>query len=449
MKKKLFLGALFIVLIIIVYLVAGKIFPMYASRLPLFFILLLMDLYLWFPFKKWIQVKKLLNRQLLAKLFWLPFVLFIGFFAFTAIYPFADNQRGLKTYWLGLIIIIYISKLFPFVFFLSSDFLCFIKKAFNHIFKKPLKEKTGRSKFLVFMGIFLGSVAFVGLFVGMTSWAYNFKVKREVIHFVNLPEAFDGLRIVQISDLHLGSWTSTKSMQRAVKMINELNPDLVFFTGDLVSFQTSEAYPFENQLKKIKSKYGVFSVLGNHDYGDYSRWNSPEAKAKNFNNLIDFQKRIGWNLLNNRNFIISPPDEDTLNKKDAIAIIGVENWSSHTRFKKSGNLEKALSGTENIPFKLLLSHDPTHWEKQVSSKYKDIDITFSGHTHGMQMGIEFWGIKWSPAQWMYKYWAGLYSGESGNKKQYLYVNRGLGNIAYPGRVGMPPEITLIELKKEN
>ncbi len=449
MKKKLVLSTLFIVLIIIVYLVAGKLFPMYASRLPLFFILLLMDLYLWFPFKKWIQVKKLLNRQLLAKLFWLPFVLFIVFFAFTAIYPFADNQRGLRTYWLGLIIIIYISKLFPFVFFLLSDLHCFIKKAVNHIFKKPLKEKTGRSKFLVFMGIFWGSVAFVGLFVGMTSWAYNFKVKREVIHFVNLPEAFDGLRIVQISDLHLGSWTSTKSMQRAVKMINDLNPDLVFFTGDLVSFQTSEAYPFENQLKKIKSKYGVFSVLGNHDYGDYSRWNSSEAKAKNFNNLIDFQKRIGWNLLNNRNFIISPPGEDTLNKKDAIAIIGVENWSSHIRFKKSGNLEKALSGTGNVSFKLLLSHDPTHWEKQVSSKYKDIDITFSGHTHGMQMGIEFWGIKWSPAQWMYKYWAGLYSGESGNKKQYLYVNRGLGNIAYPGRVGMPPEITLIELKKGN
>jgi len=449
MKKKLFLSTLFIVLIIIVYSVAAKLFPMYASRLPIFFILLLMDLYLWFPFKRWIQAKKLLNRQFLAKLFWLPFVLFVGFFAFTAIYPFADNQRSLRTYWLGLIIIIYISKLFPFAFFLLSDLLYFIKKAVNHIFKKPLKEKTGRSKILIFMGIFWGSIAFVGLFVGMTSWAYNFKVKKEVIHLVNLPEAFDGLRIVQISDMHLGSWTSTKSMQRAVKMINELNPDLVFFTGDLVSFQTNEAYPFENQLKKIKSKYGVFSVLGNHDYGDYSRWDSPEAKTINFNNLIDFQKRIGWTLLNNQNFLIYPPGVDTLNKKDAIAIIGVENWSSHTRFKKNGNLGKALSGTENVPFKLLLSHDPTHWEKQVCSKYKDIDITFSGHTHGMQMGIEFWGIKWSPAQWMYKYWAGLYSSESCNKKQYLYVNRGLGNIAYPGRVGMPPEITLIELKKSN
>lgn len=435
-------------LIIIAFLVAIKLFPMYASRLPALFLLLLLDLYLWFPFKRWANVKKSLIRQLVSKLFWLPFVLFLTFFAFLAIYPLTDNNKMLRTYWLGFVIIIYISKLIPFVFFLLSDLLCFIKKVYAHIFEKPVERKIRKSKFLVCMGLFFGSVAFIGLFVGMTSWAYKFKVKQEIIPLANLPEGFDGLRIVQISDLHLGSWTSTKAMQKAVKMINDLNPDMIFFTGDLVSFQTNEAYPFENQLKKIKSKYGVFSVLGNHDYGDYSQWNTPAAKAKNANDLIDFQKRLGWKLLNNQNWIVKKDNNDSLNLENEIAIVGVENWSSHARFKKRGNLEKALLGTEGVPLKLLLSHDPTHWEKQVNGKHPDIDVTFSGHTHGMQLGIEFWGIKWSPAQWMYKYWAGLYSSNSGSKKkQYLYVNRGLGNIAYPGRVGMAPEITLVVLKK--
>ena len=208
-----------------------------------------------------------------------------------------------------------------------------------------------------------------------------------------------------------------------------------------MNYTTDEAFEFEDIFKKLKAQYGVFCVLGNHDYGDYKRWESKEAKNQNMEELYSFFSRVGWKLLRNENHVIQKGNEK-------IAIIGVENWGSLGRFQKYGDLDKAIKGVENIPVKILLSHDPSHWELKVNNLPVTIDLTFSGHTHGAQFGVEIHGIKWSPAQYIYKYWAGLYSelnSMTGNK-QYLYVNRGTGSIGYPGRVGILPEITLVELQ---
>ena len=254
-----------------------------------------------------------------------------------------------------------------------------------------------------------------------------------------LPVVFDGLRIVHISDLHLGSWTSKAKLAEVVDIINEQEADLVFFTGDLVDYVSAEAFGYKSILSKVESRFGVFATLGNHDYGDYTTWDSPEAKQANMDELYNFFREIDWKLLNNENHIIE-------NGGEKLAIIGIENWSSYDRFPKYGDLDKALKGTSDIPVKLLLSHDPTFWDQKVQNYYPLIDITFSGHTHGFQFGIDTPGLKWSPAQYMYKQWAGLYSvaGESG-RRQYLYVNRGTGTIGYPGRIGILPEITVVEL----
>jgi predicted MPP superfamily phosphohydrolase len=250
-----------------------------------------------------------------------------------------------------------------------------------------------------------------------------------------LPEALSGLKIVQISDIHSGSFLYPESVQKAVEIINQQHADLIFFTGDLVNNTADEVIPLLPILSKIKATYGVFSILGNHDYGDYVRWDSPEKKQENLNQLKRYHKELGWQLLTNANRIVSIHGKQ-------IGIVGVENYSTHMRFPKYGNLQASFSGIENTHLKLLLSHDPSHWAHEVITQFKDIAITFSGHTHGFQFGVEIPGIiQWSPIQYVYKQWAGLYK----NGNQMLYVNRGLGHLGYPGRVGILPEITLIEL----
>jgi predicted MPP superfamily phosphohydrolase len=211
--------------------------------------------------------------------------------------------------------------------------------------------------------------------------------------------------------------------------------DIIFFTGDLVNNEATETEPFIEILSRVKAPMGVFSTLGNHDYGDYKTWESPEAKVKNLQDLKDIHAQLGWKLMMNEHVALKKGD-------DEIALIGIENWGGNLNFPKYGDMKKAHAGTEKYPVKLLLSHDPSHWEMQVRKDYKDVDITFSGHTHGFQFGIEIPGwIKWSPSQFVYKQWAGLY--QQGDQK--LYVNRGFGFLGYPGRVGIMPEITVLEL----
>ncbi len=290
-----------------------------------------------------------------------------------------------------------------------------------------------RSAFLRRIGLILGGTMFGLFFYGMSN-RHKYRVKKVSLDFSNLPPAFHGLKVVQISDIHSGSFTNKMGVQRGIDMINELKPDLVLFTGDLVNNKSSEMLGYINIFKQIQASIGVYSIFGNHDYGDYHNWKTPEEKIANLEELKRIHKALGWRLLLDENVLINRGAE-------TISLIGVENISSS--FHSYGSLPKAYHGAEEIPFKILMSHDPSHWDKEVTQDFKDIDLTLSGHTHGFQFGVEIPWLKWSPAKFIYKQWAGLYQKEN----QYIYVNRGFGFLGYPGRIGILPEITLLELNK--
>lgn len=292
-----------------------------------------------------------------------------------------------------------------------------------------------RSNFLVHFAIALGMIPLLTLSYGMVRNPYRYQLHTERVRITNLPEALKGLRIVHISDIHAGSFNRTAPLRKAIEMINRQEPDLVFFTGDLVNYRSDEMLPYTEVFKDIRARYGVFSVLGNHDYGDYVAWESTQDKVDNLQQLVQIQTDMGWQLLRNEH------QQITINGHK-VAVIGVENFSALPRFPRYGRLSQAYTGSEPADLKLLLSHDPTHWEAEVTADYPEIALTFSGHTHGMQFGFEIPGVvKWSPAQYMYKQWAGLYR----QGQQWLYVNRGFGMLGYPGRVGILPEITRVEL----
>jgi len=280
------------------------------------------------------------------------------------------------------------------------------------------------------------AIPFILLPYGILFNRHRYEVRRVNVVKENLSEDLDGLRIVQISDLHSGSFFDPEGFIKGVEMINDLQPDLIFFTGDLVNNRAVEFLPFTDTFRKLRSRYGIYSVLGNHDYGDYVQWRSKEAKNSNLKRLLDIQRSMGWKVLLNDHDIVEVG-------KGRLAIIGVENYSAKLRFPKYGDLARATEYITNVDLQLLLSHDPSHWRSQIVTEYNDIDITFSGHTHGMQFGIELGNWQWSPIKYVYKEWAGLY--RSG--KQYLYVNRGFGVLGYPGRVGILPEITLMTISR--
>lgn len=294
------------------------------------------------------------------------------------------------------------------------------------------------TKTVAIIALTLGGILAFILIYGMLRNRYRYKVHRKTIKINELPSALEGLKIVQISDIHSGSFTEVDPLRKGVDLINQEKADLVFFTGDLVNNVAGEMEPFIPVFKEIKAKRGVFSILGNHDYGDYVLWKSTEAKLQNFRELIRTHRCLGWDLLLNENRILDVNGA-------SLAIIGVENYSAKGRFSKYGDLSRAMEGTTDADVKLLLSHDPSHWLDEVVEKNKDIALTLSGHTHGMQFGIEIPGwFKWSPIQYIYTEWAGLYQ----RGKQYLYVNRGFGFLGYPGRVGVLAEITVLTLEKE-
>lgn len=284
------------------------------------------------------------------------------------------------------------------------------------------------------------SIIIISLFVlillvgGMIRNRYNYKVHRINIPIKDLPEGLEGFKLIQISDIHSGSFSSDNEIQQGIDLINQEEADLVCFTGDLVNSKATEIEPYMNLFGQIKSKHGVYSILGNHDYGDYTMWATREAKEANFQRLIQNHEKMGWQLLRNEHRKIEV--EDT-----SLTIIGVENYSASGRFHKYGDLDRAIENMEPGNVQVLLSHDPSHWEDQVIQRFDHIDLTLSGHTHGFQFGFEFSKrIRWSPARWAYRQWAGLY--EQGNQK--LYVNRGFGFLGYHGRVGILPEITVLE-----
>lgn len=444
--KKIGIGASIAILItIILYFFLKEEMPKVVSRLPFLIGLFVLDLYLWSGIRKLVFLYHKAIIYSLMFLYWLPALALIGA-AFSSFFIDYDNWNDtFRTYFIGTIFVFYAAKMIPLMFLIVNDALRFIKYLLHLLTPKSQKHiddefRNSRSKFLQQFSLVTGSIFLGSLIMGMVKWAYDFNIWRHRILLPHLPASFNGFRIVQISDIHLGTMATEKALKEAVRMINELKPDVIFFTGDLVNYATSEAFSFQHVLADLKARHGIYATLGNHDYGDYKKWDSPEAKQENMEDLYDYYRDLGWTLLNNQNDIVEKRGEK-------IAVVGIENWSAYPRFPKRGDMKKALQGVEDIPVKLLLSHDPTHFSAEVVKSYPEIDIAFAGHTHGMQFGIEIPGVKWSPAKYMYKHWAGLYEDNRYEKPQYLYVNRGLGVIGYPGRIGILPEITLMELAK--
>lgn len=427
------------------YFLLAQELPHYKREYIFFIVLLFADLYLWSALRKSIFSYKFWLKTVVTFVFWLPLMMVIFFIIGAAIVPIINWNDTFRTFWIGFIVVFYTAKILPLFFLILADLVRIIKKA-PAFFTKENREEIrnqsegiSRSKFLQYMGYLSGGLVLGTMLTGMFKWVYDFNIVKKQLRYKRLPKAFDGFKIVQISDLHLGSWDSLKPLEEAVKHINNLKADIVLFTGDLVNYSTREALRFAPVLKEIKAPFGIFATLGNHDYGDYVSWPSKAAKQKNMNQLFMLYKDMGWKLMNNTH---------TMLKKDGaeIALIGVENWGAHARFPKRGDIKKAAKGINPDTFKVLMSHDPTHWDNIIIPENYDIDLTLSGHTHGFQFGIESRGFKWSPAQYLYKEWAGLYT--DNNSSRQIYVNRGLGSIGYPGRIGILPEITLLQLKSE-
>ncbi len=337
----------------------------------------------------------------------------------------------------NLFITLFVTKIFVLIFLLGED----VFRIFTGIFKKvsgtnlegaPLMPE--RREMVSKVALMFAAIPFASFIYGITKGKYSYKIHRKELFFKDLPEAFNGFTITQISDVHAGSFDDKSAVHEGIKLIQELNSDVFVFTGDMVNNRAEEIEPFKDIFGSIKAKHGQFSILGNHDYGDYVAWESPEHKTENLNRLKQHHADMGYKLLLDEHIRIQKDNE-------SIVLAGVENWGKG--FGERGDLQKALHGTNDKDFKVLLSHDPTHWDEQVKVNQNPIHLTLSGHTHGMQMGVEIPGFKWSPVKFRYKNWAGLATHED----RHLYVNRGYGFIGFTGRVGIWPEITVLTLRK--
>jgi uncharacterized protein len=351
-----------------------------------------------------------------------------------------DNySKSVRSTVFAIIIGLFLAKLIAAVFFLVDDIRRGIQWLVGKVFfrntegEQMEEERISRSLFLSWLGLAVGGGLFTSLIYGFSN-KYNYHLKTVKLKYPNLPASFKGLRVVQVSDIHSGSFTDKAAVEKGVDKILKLKPDIILFTGDLVNNTSDEMDSYMDVFSRLKAPMGVYSTLGNHDYGDYVHWPSKEAKQENLERLKKIHGQLGWRLLMNENVLFERNSEQ-------IAVIGVENWSAKARFPKYGDMARAYQGAEKAPFKILMSHDPSHWDAEIRPKYPDVDLMLAGHTHGMQFGVEIPWLKWSPVQYVYKQWAGLYEAE----RQKLYVNRGFGFIGYPGRVGILPEITLFEL----
>lgn len=364
-------------------------------------------------------------------------ILLAGFFTDWRSWP-----KAIRSYTFALVVFVYLSKILMALFLVVDDVIRLIRFSGSYTAKLLSKEAAAetisisRLSFLVKSGALLSAIPMLSLVYGMMGGTSRFRVRRVKLSLPNLPLEFEGLKAVQISDLHVGSFFSPEPLRRAMELINEQNPDVIFFTGDLVNDRHHEALEYAPILSSLKAPMGVYSVLGNHDYGDYYRWDTIEEKEDNLRRMKALHGELGWKLLLN--------DHAYLERNGArIGLVGVENWSARMNFKRYGDMEIATRGFDPAQVNILLSHDPSHWQAEVTSTYSYIDLMLAGHTHGFQFGVEIPGFRWSPVQYVYKQWADLYQ----QNQQYLYVNRGLGFIGYPGRVGILPEITVLEFSR--
>ncbi len=393
---------------------------------------LFVELYSYQAFKTVIKTKWVLQAYLIISAF---VVLYVTYNIFQFDRKVGQTPQSLFT--LGLFLVVLLPKLVITIVMIGEDVYRVLVGNYNLIFKNNTQSfLPSRRKFVSQIGLGLAAIPFLSLIYGITIGKYNFKVIKQNIFFPDLPEAFDGFTITHISDVHSGSFDNAEKINYAIDLINEQKSDILLFTGDIVNAKADEMHPWIDTFKRLeKPDFGKFSILGNHDYGAYLDWDSEKEKAENFIAIKDLHRQIDFKLLLNEHVKIKKGNQE-------IALIGVENWGK--MFGEFGDINKASNGIANDDFKILMSHDPSHWEEVVKNHEKNIQLTLSGHTHGMQFGIEIPGwFKWSLAQYMYKQWAGLYE----NVGRYIYVNRGFGFHAYPGRVGIMPEITVIRLKK--
>lgn len=393
----------------------------------------LIETYAFQAFKTLVKNKTFLWAYVILSLALFLYIIY-GFTQFDR--SVGQTQSSLRT--MGLMLLVYVPKILITLILLGEDVFRILIGVVNHFvdYNNEATFLPSRRKFVSQVGLGLAAIPFLSLIYGIFEGKYNFKVIKQAIFFPDLPDAFDGFTITQISDVHSGSFDNPEKIDYAIDLINQQKTDLILFTGDIVNTHAKEMHPWITTFNKIeKHPFGKYAVLGNHDYGEYVTWKTKEEKAENFEAIKKLYGQIGFNLLLNEHAFIEKEGQK-------IALVGVENWGHN--FKQAGDLDKAGAGLTKNDFKILMSHDPSHWEHVVKSDPNHYHLTLSGHTHGMQFGIEIPGyFKWSLAQYVYKQWAGLYE----NLGRYVYVNRGFGFHAYPGRVGIMPEITVIQLKK--
>ena len=407
-------------------------------------LLILIDIYIYKAIRS-VSWKWKNNKYLSFTYIWWGYTLLLIIGVFISI--FFNIKFLLRSIILVVFFLTFVSKIFILLFLITDDLrrgFIWIKRKLK---SKPRGEKSmdstyqqaiPRSEFIIKAGTLVAALPLASLTYGVVSSAYDYRIKRKTLFLPNLPKAFDGITLGQLSDIHSGSFYDKKAVLGGVEMLLKEKPELVFFTGDLVNNLASEMRDYQDIFSKVKAPLGVYSILGNHDYGDYFFGKGGStAKSKNLADVKVTHKNMGWDLLLNENRRIKIEGEE-------IAVLGIENWGVG-RFAKYGQMDKAIKNTDDVPVKLLLSHDPSHWRAQILPQYPQIDAMFSGHTHGMQFGIVTEKFQWSPAQYVYKEWAGLYQ----EGAQQLYVNVGYGFLGYPGRVGMLPEITIFELRRSN
>lgn len=400
------------------------------SLIILFVIIVLLEVYAF-------QAIKTITKSKVIRYSWLfvSIAVYVNFAYVALTYDRTQGQTPQFQMAMGILLTVLIPKLVVLIFMFGEDIYRWILKLISAVTSGNTTPLAGRRKFISQISLGLAAIPFVSFIYGIVQGKYNYKVLKYQLTFKDLPEAFDGFTITQISDIHSGSFTNKEKIQYGVDLINEQKSDIMLFTGDIVNNKADEMDNWIAVFDKLEAKEGKYSILGNHDYGDYMDWDNPQDKIDNFQKVKDIHKNIGFDLL---------LDEHRYIEKDGqkIALLGVENWGKG--FNKAGDLQRAAAGIQKEDFKILMSHDPSHWEYKVKQDPFNYQLTLSGHTHGLQMGIEIPGwFKWSPSKYAYKQWAGLYK-EAG---RVINVNRGFGYHAFPGRVGIWPEITVIELKK--
>ncbi|MBZ9787245.1 metallophosphoesterase [Psychroflexus sp. CAK57W] len=365
-------------------------------------------------------------------------VIVVGLLIYSFYQPAPHGSlTGFRAYMIGIFLSLSALKLSVVVVMFGEDILRILIFIYNKLFTSSAENFPSRRKFISTLALGLGAIPFLSLLYGMYKGKYNFKVLSYELEFDNLPEEFDGYTLTQISDIHSGSFDNEEEINYAIDLVNEQESDVILFTGDLVNNLAEEMKPWIPVFSRLKAKDGVYSILGNHDYGDYYQFVSEDKKQENFKDLVKVHSELGWDLLRNEGREIQRGEHK-------LHVIGVENWGKGG-FKKAGDFEKAAEGVDPEDFKILMSHDPSHWDEVIKNHEKDVQLTLSGHTHGMQFGIEIPGwFKWSPVQYRYEQWAGLYE----NARRFINVNRGFGYLAYPGRVGIWPEVTVIKLRRK-